>query len=59
MNLILKTLKSRQMWTIVALVVINGVADVRDLLPANYLPIVDAALGLLAIYFRVRPRQQF
>lgn len=52
-------LKSRTVWAIIALVVINGVEGVRELLPVNFLPIVDALLGLAAIYFRVKPKQTF
>lgn len=54
-----KLLKSRQFWSLVALFVINGVEGVREFIPADYLPLVNAALGLLAVWFRLAPRQQF
>jgi hypothetical protein len=57
--MILKLLKSRQFWTIIVLIIINGVSSVRDLLPANILPIIDLILGVLAVYFRVKPVQDF
>lgn len=46
-------LKSRTTWTIVILFLINGVSGIRELLPGNWLPIVDAVLSLAAVYFRV------
>lgn len=52
-------LKSRTVWTIIALVVVNGVPSVKDLIPVQWLPALDLVLGLLATYFRVKPRQEF
>jgi hypothetical protein len=52
----MKYLKSRTLWTAVAIVLINGIPPLKDLIPVTWLPIVDSALGLLAIYFRVNPR---
>ena len=51
-------LKSRTVWTIVILFVINGVEGVRGSIPANALPIIDAILSVLAIYFRVAPKAE-
>lgn len=56
MNKIITALKSRTVWTIVVLVIINGVPAVVDLLPENWLPVVSAVVGLLGAYFRVNPR---
>lgn len=58
-KMIVKLLKSRQFWTIVALVIINGVSSVGDLLPSEVLPYTNGVLVLLALYFRVNPKQQF
>lgn len=55
----LKILKSRTIWTILALVVINGVPPVRELISPALLPFIDVLLGLLAAYFRVNPKVQF
>ncbi len=52
----LSGLKSRTVWTIIVLVVINGVPTVKDLLPPEWLPYVDTILGLLAWHFRVNPK---
>jgi len=56
---IFQALKSRTVWTIIALVLVNGVPSTRDLIPPAYFPYLDTLLGLLAIYFRINPRQQF
>ena len=56
MNL-LKLLKSRTFWSLVALFVINGVGGIRDSIPSGVLPVVDGILGILVIYFaKVSPR---
>ncbi len=52
----LTALKSRTVWTIIVTFVVNGVPAVRDYFPEGVLPVVDAILGLLAIYFRVNVR---
>jgi hypothetical protein len=59
MNKIIGLIKSRTVWTVIALVLLNGAPSARDLIPPQYLPCLDSLLGLLAIYFRVNPRQQF
>lgn len=55
----MKLLKSRQFWTLVVLFVINGVSGVSEFIPASVLPYVNGVLGLLAVWFRVLPKQQF
>jgi hypothetical protein len=52
-------LSSRTVWTIVVLFLINGVAGIREFIPANLLPLIDAILGVAAIYFRVNPKIGF
>lgn len=54
-----KLLKSRQFWTIVVLFVVNGVGGVREFVPAEVLPALNALLGVLTVYFRVKPVQKF
>ena len=56
MNKIITALKSRTVWTIVAMVIINGVPSVGNLIPVEYKGALDVILGLLATYFRVNPR---
>ena len=53
---ILNLAKSRTVWTILVLFIVNGFEGVRDLFPGAWLPIIDALLSSLAIYFRVNPR---
>ncbi|MDI6788487.1 MAG: hypothetical protein QME51_08965 [Planctomycetota bacterium] len=52
----LKFLRSRTVWTIVVLFIVNGFEGVRELLPGNWLPTVDFFLSAAAIYFRMNPR---
>lgn len=63
MNLILskitKALSSRTNWTIFATFVVNTVPMVRTFIPAQWLPLVDAVLGLLAFYFHMNPKVNF
>lgn len=54
-----KILKSRNVWMIVILFLINGVEGIRGLIPVGILPFIDGVLGMLAIYFRVKPKQKF
>lgn len=49
-------LTSRTVWTVIVLVVINGVPSVRDYFSADWLPWIDTGLGLLAWHFRVNPK---
>lgn len=56
MDKVLTALKSRTAWTVVALVLINGVPTAAEFIPAAWLPIVNGVLGILAVYFRVNPR---
>lgn len=51
--------KSRTVWAVVALFVINGVTGIHDSIPPEILPFVDALISLLAIYFRIMPKQNF
>ena len=59
MRKILSYLKSRTVWTIVVIFIINGVSGIKEYIPANWLPLVNGILGILAIYFRVKPRQDY
>jgi hypothetical protein len=59
MDTLKKILKSRTVWTVVVMFLINGLTGIRDLIPAVALPFVDLVLGALAIYFRANPVQTF
>ena len=59
METILKIIKSRQMWTIVATIIVNGVPSVSEFISADWLPWVNTALTALIIYFRIIPKQRF
>jgi len=59
MNKILNYLKSRTVWTILVLFLINGIQGIRNFIPANWLPLIDGILSILAIYFRIDQRQDF
>jgi len=51
-----KILSSRTVWVIIVLFIINGVTGIREFIPANLLPAIDAILGIAAIYFRITPK---
>ena len=55
----LQFLKSRTVWVIVILFIINGIAGVREMIPVMWLPMIDGVLSILAIYFRINPKQRF
>jgi hypothetical protein len=48
--------QSRTFWTFIALFIINGVSGVRDMIPGDYLGVVDGILTILGIYFRANPK---
>lgn len=48
--------RSRTVWTFVVFFVINGIEGVRDMIPANLLPAIDAVLLVLGSYFRVNAK---
>ena len=52
----LTILRSRTVWMFIALVIINGVTSVREMIPANMLPYIDILLGMAGTYFRARPK---
>jgi len=52
-------LKSRTVWTILALFVLNGLPAVTNMLPETWLPTVNITLTVLAMYFKVNPSQNY
>lgn len=59
MQKIQQILKSRTVWTLVALFIVNGVSGIHDSIPVAFLPYVDGVLGLLSMYFHVNPSQNY
>ena len=48
-----KVFSSRTVWVIIVLFLVNGVSGIREFIPEGLLPVIDAVLGLAAVYFRV------
>ena len=59
MNKVTKALSSRTTWTIVAMFLIGGVNAITAFIPESALPLVQGALGILAVYFKVNPSQDY
>lgn len=59
MQKIIQALKSRTVWTLVALFAVNGVAGIHALVPAVALPYLDGFLGIAAVYFKLYPSQTY
>lgn len=55
----MKILKSRTVWAIVAMFVIGGTEAVSGFISPIMLPYVQGALGLLATYFKLNPSQEY
>ena len=51
--------KSKTTWTIVAMFLIGGVNAVASFIPSDFQSVVMGALGLLAVYFKVNPSQNY
>lgn len=52
-------LKSKTVGVIVVLFFINGLEGVRNLIPPQYLPWIDGILGVLAIWWKLHPSQNY
>jgi len=59
MKKVLQALKSRTVWMVIILFVINGVGGIREYLHPQVLLFLDALLSFLAIQFRVSQRINF
>lgn len=51
--------KSRTFYTLVVLFIINGVSGIESSIPAGILPVVNGLLGILTIYFKISPSQEY
>lgn len=56
MKKLLLAVRSRTVWTIVGLVLLNGLPSARELVQPELLPYLNLFVGLLAVYFRVNPQ---
>lgn len=52
-------MKSRTIWTLVALFVVNGVGAIHGFIPESVMPCVDLALALMVSYFHLNPSQNY
>lgn len=59
MEKLISALKSKTIWSLIALFVINGIGGVHDSIPAVYLPFIDAVIAFVGIYGRINPVQKF
>jgi len=55
----MKILKSRTVWSIVAMFIISGFDGIMGFIPAGYLPVINGALSMLAVYFKINPSQEY
>lgn len=59
MNKISLALHSRTFWTIVVIIGLNTLPQVKDILPQSVYDVLNPILGLLAAYFHVKPNQDY
>jgi hypothetical protein len=52
-------LGSRTFWTVVVIFVLNGFNGIHGMIPAGWVLPLDTVLGLLAVYFKVNPSQNY
>jgi hypothetical protein len=59
MNKIILAFKSRTFWTVVLLICLNTVPELKGLVSQNALDVINGILGLIATYFHVSPSQEY
>lgn len=52
-------LKSRTVWTVVAMFLIGGVQAIQSSIPVGDVMYVQGFLGILAVYFKLNPSQSY
>lgn len=52
-------LKSKTVWTVVAMFVIGGTNAIASFIPASFEGPVMGVLGLMAVYFKISPSQDY
>lgn len=59
MNKIALAFRSRTFWTIVVIVLINTLPQVKQYFPQGLYDVVNPVLGFLAAYFHISPSQDY
>jgi hypothetical protein len=59
MKILIDVLKSRTVWTIFFMFIIAGVEGVREFIPTEVQPYVFGVVSLIAMYFRLVPKQNY
>jgi hypothetical protein len=59
MKLIIKSAKSRTVWTVVFMVVANIVNALAGVVSPEVLTLINTILGALTVYFRISPNVKF
>ncbi len=59
MNTIKTALMSRTFWMIVAMFIIGGFQSIQSMIPAGSIVYVQGFLGMLAVYFKLNPSQNY
>lgn len=54
-----KAMKSRTVWTILFLFFLNGINSISSEISPDVMAVINPVLGLLAIYFKVSPSQEY
>ena len=57
MDKLVGAIKSRTVWMVVAMFVLNNMVDIKAVLPNGWMPYTNLAMALAAIYFRMNPIQ--
>ena len=52
-------LGSRTFWTIVLLVLLNTLPEIKNSIPAKTFDLINTIVGVIATYFHVSPRQDY
>lgn len=56
---VMKAVHSRTVWTLVVMVVVNGVASVEAQIPGSVMTWLNPLLVLLTAYFKLNPSQSY
>lgn len=59
MEKLVMALKSRTVWTVVLLVITNGLSAFSGNIQPDVLVLINTVLGALAVYFKVSPSQTY
>lgn len=57
--MIQKLLKSRTTWVVVVAFLVGGIEAISGFIPTAFLPYVTGFLGLLTLYFKQNPSQNY